>query len=124
MPAIIDTSFWIDFHRGNVPAEEVKRFQELASNGEVLLYQFVWLELQVGFRSEKEQKYIRECRRFAQWVPIASEDVDRAVEIASILRKKGSPIGPPDLLILAAAERLNAILIHHDRHFTGALSHG
>ena len=77
----------------------------------------------MGYRSEKEIKFLGECRQISQWSPVESEDASKAGDFASILRKKGTPTAAPDVLIMAAADRLGARIIHHDAHLTRALSH-
>ena len=117
MRAVIDTSFWIDYGRGDVTASERERVERLWRQGDAILYQFVWLELVAAFRSPKEQRVLREYRTISQWEPMIPEDGVKAERFADLLRGKGHTIGASDLLIMAAADRLGAKLIHHDDDF-------
>jgi predicted nucleic acid-binding protein len=123
MLAVIDTSFWIDYGRGEVSAAERESVERLWRQGGAVLYQFVWLELVVGHRSPNEQKTLRAYRQICRWEPIAVEDATNAERFAGQLRNRGHTMSASDLLILAAADRLGAKLIHHDSDFAGAFKH-
>lgn len=121
MRVVIDTSLWIDYNRGAVTRDERARIEQLWREGRAVLYQFVWLELVVGYRSPREQRTIRDFRELARWEPIAAEDGFKAEEMARALRGHGLTVGASDLLILAATDRLGAQLASHDRDFDLAL---
>jgi len=121
MLVVIDTSFWIDYGRGAVTAAEREWVESLWRQGGAVLYQFVWLELVVGHRSPSEQKTLRAYRQICRWELITVEDATNAERFACQLRNRGHTMSASDLLILAAADRLGAKLIHHDRDFTLAL---
>ncbi len=118
MRAVIDTSFWIDYGRGHVAAPEREGVERMFRQGEAVIHQFVWLELVVGFRSPKEQRVLREFRAVSRWEPMNPADGTRAEAFAGLLRGKGLAITASDLLIMAAADRLGATIIHHDSDFT------
>ena len=122
MRAVIDTSFWIDYGRGDVSAREREDVEALWRKGAAVLYQFVWLELVVGFRSPKEQRVLREFRRISQWAALNGEDAAKAEVFANVLRGKGLTLGASDLLVMAAADRLGCAVVHHDSDFDLALS--
>jgi predicted nucleic acid-binding protein len=117
MRVVIDTSLWIDYNRGAVNPEERARVEQLWRDGRAILYQFVWLELVVGYRSPKEQRSIQNFRELSRWEPIAGEDGVKAEAFARVLRDQGLMVGASDLLILAAADRLGAQLANHDGDF-------
>ena len=121
MREVIDTSFWIDYGRGTVAPGEREHVERLWRLGSAILYQFVWLELVVGYRGPKEQRMLREYRNICQWEPLVAEDGAKAEAMAGLLRKKGRTVGASDLLILAATDRLSARLRHHDSDFAAAL---
>lgn len=121
MRVVIDTSFWIDYNRGTVSAGERIRVEQLWRQGRAILYQFVWLELVVGYRSPAEQETIRTFREVSRWEPITADDGAKAEVLAQGLRTRGVTISASDLLILAAADRLGAQVAHHDRDFERAL---
>jgi len=122
VPVVVDTSFWIDYARGRLTPAELEQIERLARFGAVVLYQLVWLELVVGFRSIKEQGILGECRAVSRWDAIQADDGIKAEGFAATLRGKGRNVGASDLLIMAAADRMGAQLIHHDSDFTAALS--
>lgn len=121
MRVVIDTSLWIDYNRGAVDPEQRARIEQLWREGRAILYQFVWLELVVGYRSPKEQHTLRDFRQLSRWEPISGEDGVKAEEFARILRKQGNTLAASDLLILAATDRLGAQLASHDGDFDLAL---
>jgi predicted nucleic acid-binding protein len=120
--AVIDTSFWIDYGRGALAAAERERVEHFLRFGSAILCQLVWLELIVGYRSPTEQRMLRDYRATAQWEPLRAEDGMKSEGFAAILRGRGCHLGASDLLILAAADRLGAKLIHHDRDFVPVLA--
>lgn len=120
--AVIDTSFWIDYGRGRISDAEREMAEGHWRFGSAVLYQLVWLELVVGFRSLQEQKTLRSYRALSLWEPMGAEDGATAERFAAVLRGKGLSLAASDLLIMAAADRLGAKLIHHDGDFTGALA--
>jgi predicted nucleic acid-binding protein len=121
MRVVVDTSLWIDYNRGDVEPEERARLEQVWREGRVVLYQFVWLELIVGYRSPKEQRTLRDYREMSRWEAISADDGVKAEAFARILREQGHTVGASDLLILAAADRLGAQLAHHDSDFDIAL---
>lgn len=123
MRVVIDTSLWIDYNRGAVGPEERARIEQLWRDGRAILYQFVWLELVVGYRSPKEQRTLRNFRELSRWETMAGDDGVKAEAFAQLLRERGLTVGASDLLILAAADRLGAQLANHDGDFDLALKH-
>ncbi|HEX3728493.1 MAG TPA: PIN domain-containing protein [Opitutaceae bacterium] len=121
MRVVVDTSFWIDYSRGAISPEERERVETLWRLGSCVLYQLVWLELVVGYRSPREQRVLRDYRAICRWEPLSAEDGAKAEALADLLRRKGRTIGASDLLVMAAADRLGAKLIHHDDDFDQAL---
>ena len=122
MRAVVDTSFWIDYSRGKVTAGEKETAERLWRFGGGVLYQFVWLELVVGFQSSKEQKTLRDLRTISRWEPMQAEDAVKAEAFAATLRAKGRRLTASDLLVMAAADRIGAKIIHHDGDFTAAFA--
>lgn len=121
MRAVVDTSLWVDAWRGDVTEAEQQRMEGFLRRNEVILPQIVWLELQVGLRSPKEREYLLDVRSACHWEPLTEFDGLEAERLATLLRGKGVVLPATDLLILTVAQRLGAVLLHHDEDFTRAL---
>lgn len=121
MRVVVDTSLWIDYNRGSLAPEERARIEQVWREGRAILYQLVWLELVVGYRSPQEQRTLRNYRALSRWEALSAEDAVKAEAFAHVLRTQGHTVGASDLLILAAADRLGAQLAHHDSDFDLAL---
>jgi len=53
-----------------------------------------------------------------QWIPVSEPVMDRAMEVQHLLAKRGQHRIPlPDLMIAAAAEVAEAVLLHYDSDF-------
>lgn len=122
MRALVDTSFWIDYAQGSLSPKERALIEMLWQENACILHQFVWLELIVGFRSPKEQQTLRDYRATAIWKSLEEADALRAESFTPLLRKKGISLSASDLLVLAAADRAKAKLIHHDSDFVPVLA--
>jgi predicted nucleic acid-binding protein len=118
---VVDSSFWIDFPRRAVAEPEALLLEDAMREERAVMLQIVWLELVVGFRSPAERNFLREIRGVCRWEPLTENDGTAAEQIAVNLRAKGGFLGASDLLVLTAARRLNAKLLHHDEDFTGVL---
>ncbi len=121
MRAVVDTSLWIDAWRGDVTGAEKQQLDGLFRQHAAILPQIVWLELQVGLRSPQEREYLLDVRSVCYWEPLTESDGLEAERLATLLRGKGVVLPVTDLLILTAARRLGAVLLHHDEDFTRAL---
>jgi predicted nucleic acid-binding protein len=118
---VVDTSSWIDYGRGRLTSDERKAIETAWRNADCILYQWVWLELVVGFRSPAERRALDDYRAISKWEPLNAADATRAEQLADGLRDRGRNVGAADLLIVAAAERLGAQLMHRDSDFDAVL---
>ncbi len=121
MRAVVDTSLWIDAWRGSISEEEKRCLSELCRQGAAILPQFVWLELQIGLRSQAERRYLADLRSICRWEPLTEGDGLEAEQLAALLRNRGVVLPVGDLLILTVAHRRRVPLLHHDDDFTRAL---
>lgn len=119
---IVDTSFWIDFARGSLNEQEVEVLQQALNENRVILPQWVWLELFVGFRNPKEQKFLTYVRQLSVWVPLSEDCGTDAEVVAKNLRKRGLFLAASDLLVFTLALNRNAGLLHRDKDFLPILA--
>ena len=117
---ILDTKTLIYFFKGvgNVSAHLLSKSPQEISIPTVVLY-----ELQVGIeKSTHPQKRKKQLEVLVSRVTVSSFDVKEACIAATIradLERKGTPIGPYDILIAAIALSSKSILVTHntkDRH--------
>ena len=115
---LIDSSVWIDSHRGRVT--DATRFvdtrddqEEIATSGIILQ------EVLQGVRSQAEYDYLRQVL----WAALVLEPRELSTyEVAAQLylraRAKGFTVRKPnDCLIAALALEHGALLVHNDRDF-------
>jgi len=78
----------------------------------------VLFELEVGIaKSSSPRKRIAQLQEFTGLVnvlPFGTAEAKVAAQIRAKLEKKGNPIGPYDVLILACAKANNLILVTHN----------
>lgn len=118
---VVDSSFWIDFSRRAVSEPEARLVEDAMSEERTVMLQFVWLELVVSFRSPTERNFLQDIRGVSRWEPLSETDGAEAERIAGLLSAKGGFLAASDLLVLSAARRLGAKLLHHDEDFTRVL---
>ena len=110
---ILDTSVFTHLHR-----EEVAN--SLADLDGVMLVTKLTL-LEFGFSAASANDWdVRAdiVRNLCDAMPTLDADFDRALEVQRLLAASGlKGRKPPDLLIAAAAERLDAIVVHYDNDY-------
>ena len=109
---LVDTSVFIDFFRGKKPPT----FEELLLNDQIILSNFVRLELLQGVRkSEADQlKYVLEG---IQNQVFQIEAFETAESILERIRGTGMTVGIVDLLIAAEANIYQCPIYSHDKVF-------
>jgi tRNA(fMet)-specific endonuclease VapC len=93
---------------------------ELARGTPLLLSAIVLYELEYGARkSAHPERNLARIGDFltgvADVVPLAADDASEAGDIRALLEKKGTPIGPYDVLIAAQARRRGIALVTANR---------
>jgi tRNA(fMet)-specific endonuclease VapC len=115
---ILDTSFVIDFFRGQKDA--VQKAQELDRTGEPLFITSVtFFELWQGLDAkiaDKKKKLENFADAFGMF-PLDMESAKRGGEIHSDLRSRGAQIDPEDSMISGIAIKNSQTLLTRDTHF-------
>lgn len=111
-PVLVDTSVFVDFFRG----KEVYAFKELLLNNQILLSQFVRLELFQGVR-QKEVEHMEFVLGGLQTIAIQEKIFPEAEKILSKVKDHGWRIGIVDLLLAAEANLVEATVYSFDRIF-------
>ena len=103
-----------------MPLEPVRqRLGPIIEDGAAATCSIIDLEVLFSARSHREHREIRERRRLAyHHVPLTQDVFDRAIEVQSKLAQLGQHRLPiPDLIIAAAAETGDLIVLHYDADF-------
>jgi tRNA(fMet)-specific endonuclease VapC len=110
---LLDTTVISDFTRG-VPAvvERLKR----TTKAEVAVSTVTAMEIEYGLilnptRARKIEPMIRALLRDLRELPFQREDAQAAAAVRASLRKRGTPIGPYDVMIGGTAVRHGLILV-------------
>jgi tRNA(fMet)-specific endonuclease VapC len=98
------------------PARLLERFTRELAQGTLALSTIVLFELQYGIANSGRRK--ENTERLAVFLqapitvlPFESEDAEEAGKLRAEMKRKGTPIGPYDLLIAAQARRRGAVLV-------------
>jgi predicted nucleic acid-binding protein len=113
---LADTSAYTIARRAPVAAD---RLRGLAADG--VLATFVTVDLELGYsaRDSREHRGIARIRSQLVQLPCTDDIADRAREVQGLLAATGHhrAAGIVDLLTAAAAERLDASVLHYDGDF-------
>lgn len=116
MKFVLDTNICIRLLKGNSP-QILKRIENIP-NRDIVIPAIVRFELYYGsYKSEKKDETLKKLNDFLNFFDTI--DIDNQVaEIAGIIRaeldKKGTPVGPYDLLIAASAIPERYTLVTHN----------
>ena len=76
------------------------------------------LEVLYSARSAADYRAILEERRGFESVPVTPEVMDRAIEVQGLLARRGRHrVSIPDLILAAAAEAADLVVLHYDADF-------
>ena len=114
---LVDTSAWIEQLRPNGDPFIRERVETLLIAGDAVWCRLVRLELWNGARGETERSVLREMDGELTSLDIGEVAWKRAVELATLSRKKGITIPATDLLVAACAQTNGVGLLHFDSHF-------
>ena len=116
MTYLLDTNACIKYLNGR--SEKIKRNLESKQPQEMLVCSVVKAELFYGVqKSAKPKENLEKVHKFLdRFVSLSFDDKasEKYGEIRSDLEKKGTPIGPNDLLIASIALANNVILVTHN----------
>lgn len=78
----------------------------------------VALEVLYSARNLRDYEMLQRDIAAIRWIPVSEPVMDRTMEVQYLLAKRGQHRIPlPDLMIAAAAEVVDAVLLHHDSDF-------
>ena len=103
-----------------MPIDAVRaRLAPIIEAGEAATCAIIDLEILFSARNFEEHERIRQRRSLAyQSIPLTETILRRAIDIQAVLARSGRHRLPiPDLIIAAAAEASDLILLHYDRDY-------
>jgi tRNA(fMet)-specific endonuclease VapC len=113
MKYLLDTNAWVDYLTGRYP-RVVARIQESPPD-DLCLSSVVMAELRYGAEKSRRKQFNHDLLdTLAREVRCADFDLDGARtygELRTTLEKRGTPIGPYDMMIAAHALSLGLILV-------------
>lgn len=115
---LVDTSYWVDFFRGNAQGLPLVERLERHKHGEPLsCSEPIQMEMLAGARSAAEYNTIHNATNSLHWSGVdPASDFEAAARIYSLARKHGiTPSGLLDCLIIAIAVRTNSQLMTRDK---------
>lgn len=78
----------------------------------------VALEVLYSARNLRDYEMLQRDIAAIRWIPVSEPVMDRTMEVQYLLAKRGQHrISLPDLMIAAAAEVVDAVLLHYDSDF-------
>ncbi|HMS14235.1 MAG TPA: PIN domain-containing protein [Microthrixaceae bacterium] len=78
----------------------------------------VALEVLYSARNLRDYEMLQRDIAAIRWIPVSEPVMDRTMEVQYLLAKRGQHRIPlPDLMIAAAAEVVDAVLLHYDSDF-------
>lgn len=115
---ILDTTFLIDFFRGNL--EAVKKIEEMESADEAIFTTSVSVfEVVQGIKGNKERLSAKEFFSSIGVFALTKKSAVTAGEIRSGLKKSGLTIDPEDAMIAGIAiVKGQAVLTRNKKHFS------
>lgn len=121
---LVDSSVWIDFFNGNLTAN-VTKLQELIEQENILVGDFIWLEVLQGFRDDKEFEIAKSTLEIYQACDLLGDKIAiKAVEKYRTLRKIGITIRKPiDCVIATYCIENKIALLYSARDFDQFVEH-
>ena len=113
--SLVDTSVWIDFFRGLLPARTL--LEKLIAEDTVFTAGPILFELLQGIRSPEERKQVKEAFMATHYLEITPDDWEGAASLAGDLRAKGITIPMTDVLIAHLAKANHLEVVSFDSHF-------
>lgn len=118
MKYLLDTNAWVDYLTGRYPT--VVAHIQKSRPDDLCLSSVVMAELRYGVEKSRRKKFNHEMLdTLAREVRCADFDQDGARtygELRATLEKRGTPIGPYDMMIAAHALSLGLIVVTDNEH--------
>lgn len=113
---LVDKSAWEWARRDSAAAAELA---DLVADGNILAAcHLTAMELAYSARNSADHAKVIARQRAARWVPVTETVMDRALEIIALLAQRGQHRTPiPDVVIAAAAESAQAVVLHVDSDY-------
>lgn len=116
-PLLLDTSAWVHYLRPRGAVDLKSAVQEALGSGRVATCWVVKAELLVGARDPQAFDALSESLRGAFDIPITDGVWEEAARLGYDLRKHGTLVPLPDLLIAQCAITSHRLLWHADEDF-------
>jgi len=113
--ALVDTSVWIDFFRGDPSIKN--SLEKLIAKDEIFTAGPILYELLQGVKLSEERKQVKEALLSTNYLEITSNDWGEAALLSSTLRAQGITLPMTDILIGHLAKVRNLEVISFDPHF-------
>ncbi len=113
---LVDTSIWVEFFRGRIPAIR-KWMLELLDANMVVINGAVLSELLVGARGKKEINFVIERLSMLDYLEADQAFFMECGVLGNQIRKSGINMSLSDIMITAHARMNNLIILTMDKHF-------
>jgi tRNA(fMet)-specific endonuclease VapC len=116
---LLDTDCVVEYLRGRAEAVQLVTSLRLAGVAiSIVTFGEIYEGIHYGERRETHERGFRDFLRLVPVLPLRQRDMKRFAIIRGALRRSGSPIGDPDLLIAATAIERDLMLVTGNlRHF-------
>ncbi len=112
-----DTSYCIDYFRGNLSRLELPKFEKDLGLGLIAINPVIWVELVCGARGKREEKNLTEFLSLTKMVEFDDAVWSETARVARICVLDGVNVPLSDIQIQACALRYGYDLLFHDKHF-------
>jgi tRNA(fMet)-specific endonuclease VapC len=114
----LDTSAYSQFKRGHEPAVELMDGAEWIGVPAIVLGE-LWMGFGLGDRAKRNDRELQAflANPVVEVLPVDAEIARLFAEIASGLRRRGTPLPSNDIWIAATCARASATLLTYDEHF-------
>ncbi len=114
---LVDSSVWIHYFRRRGRREVKEALADALAKGRVVTCWIVKAELLVGTHDEPGFRKLDGLLSSLAEIPIDGEVWREAARLGALLRRKGTTVPLPDLVIAAASSLAGIELWHADTHF-------
>ena len=119
---LIDSSAWIEYYKPSGDKKIKEAVYSSIQNDEAAVNGLIMVEVS-GFARDKDKNSILSDFSAFYSLPLSEDVFLEAVTICSVLRNAGITVPATDGIIAACALKVEAYLIHRDRHFEDISRH-